>query len=232
MILTILRILYLRLRNNPTELLLVFVMPVIFFSIFAGIFSNGIATGSGKKLRVGWIVGQPTTIATELRQFLDSNSLLDCVSLVSGEGSETIDPATMTSLILEAQRSGKYDLIVKVPPGSPDDINGKSWAEPILVALVTDGQNPMAVSMVTSVVRGFFVQKEASAVAAKLANRHSGNAAHAENESADVARYRRPTTPADLSRANQGSDWIQTDPPGRSQNQRRTDCSFALGDRA
>ena len=34
MIRTILRIQYLRLRNNPTELLLVFVMPMIFFSIF------------------------------------------------------------------------------------------------------------------------------------------------------------------------------------------------------
>ena len=33
MILTILRIMYLRLRNNPLELLLVFVMPVLFFSI-------------------------------------------------------------------------------------------------------------------------------------------------------------------------------------------------------
>ncbi|MEZ6034443.1 MAG: ABC transporter permease [Planctomycetaceae bacterium] len=214
MILTILRILYLRLRNNPTELLLVFVMPVIFFSIFAGIFSNGIATGSDKKLRVGWIVGQSTTIATELRQFLDSNSLLDCVSLVSGEGSETIDAATMTSLILEAQRSGKYDLIVKIPPGSPGDINGKSGVVPIVVALVTDGQNPMAVSMVTSIVRGFFVQKEASAVAAKLANMHSGNAAPAEDESADAARFGRQTAPADLSRLNQGSDWIQTDPQG------------------
>ena len=40
MILTILRILFLRLRNNPLELLLVFVMPVVFFSIFAAIFSN------------------------------------------------------------------------------------------------------------------------------------------------------------------------------------------------
>ena len=63
MILTILRILYLRLRNNPLELLLVFVMPVIFFSIFAAIFSNGIATGSDKKLRIGWIAARDT--ATE-----------------------------------------------------------------------------------------------------------------------------------------------------------------------
>ena len=60
MILTILRIMYLRLRNNPLELLLVFVMPVIFFSIFAAIFSNGIATGSDKKLRIGLVCAEPS----------------------------------------------------------------------------------------------------------------------------------------------------------------------------
>jgi ABC-2 type transport system permease protein len=72
-------------------LVLVFVMPVVFFSIFAGIFSKGIATGSDKKLRVGWIVGQPTGISAELRQFLATNSLLDCMSLVSGDDHQTID---------------------------------------------------------------------------------------------------------------------------------------------
>lgn len=217
MILTILRILYLRLRNNPTELLLVFVMPVIFFSIFAYIFSNGIATGSDKKLRVGWIVGQPTEIATDLRQFLDSNSLLNCLSLVSGEGTETIDDATMTSLILEAQRSGKYDLIVKISPESRSDINEKAGSVPISVALVTDGQNPMAVSMINSVVSGFFAQREASAVAARLRSMHSGNEAHVDHvsaQSAEISTIGKATAPLDLSRLNQGSDWIQTDPQG------------------
>ena len=42
MIQTILRIFYLRLRNNPLELMLVFVMPVIFFSM---IDLGGLITG-------------------------------------------------------------------------------------------------------------------------------------------------------------------------------------------
>ena len=217
MILTILRILYLRLRNNPTELLLVFVMPVIFFSIFAAIFSNGIATGSDKKLRVGWIVGQPTGISAELRQFLDANSLLNCMSLVSGDDNKTIDDATIASLILEAQRSGKYDLIVKIPSGPPLDIDGKTAAAQICVALVTDGQNPMAVSMVTSVVRGFFVQQEATAVAAQLANMHSGKTAPTDDKSmpsAELSGSGKAEAPLDVSGVNQGSDWIQTDPQG------------------
>ena len=72
---------YLRLRNNPLELLLVFVMPVIFFSIFAAIFSNGIATGGDKKLRIACVSAEPTPIGTELREFLETNSSLKCTSL-------------------------------------------------------------------------------------------------------------------------------------------------------
>ncbi|MFM7168278.1 MAG: ABC transporter permease, partial [Planctomycetaceae bacterium] len=56
MILTFLRIAYLRLRNNPLELLLVFVMPVLFFSIFAMIFSQGIAAGTEKPVRLGLLL--------------------------------------------------------------------------------------------------------------------------------------------------------------------------------
>ena len=89
MILTILRILYLRLRNNPLELVLVFVMPVIFFSIFAGIFSKGIATGSDKKLRVGWIAAHETALGIELREFLETNSTLQCYFADCTTGSET-----------------------------------------------------------------------------------------------------------------------------------------------
>jgi len=84
MILTILRILFLRLRNNPLELLLVFVMPVIFFSIFAAIFSNGIATGSDKKVRVGWISSRDTALGFQLRGFLERNSSLQCSTLHAG----------------------------------------------------------------------------------------------------------------------------------------------------
>ena len=94
MILTILRILFLRLRNNPLELVLVFVMPVVFFSIFAGIFSKGIATGSDKKLRVGWIAAHETALSIELRSFLETNSTLQCSSLIEEPSSGDLDDET------------------------------------------------------------------------------------------------------------------------------------------
>jgi len=215
MILTILRILYLRLRNNPLELLLVFVMPVIFFSIFAAIFSNGIATGGDKKLRVGWISNRDTALGFQLLGFLEQNSSLICTRLnssademtsdaitsdptiadqttsdqlvsdqpaldqtnsevsadqtaneVNENGSDNVqDDATIESQIADAQKSGRYDLIVRLPADFPNHLNDVSDNEdqPVCqVSLVTDGQNPMAVSMVTSIVKGFFAQKRAA----------------------------------------------------------------------
>lgn len=177
MILTILRILFLRLRNNPLELVLVFVMPVVFFSIFAGIFSKGIATGSDKKLRVGWISAHETALSIELRGFLETNSTLQCSSLIKEPAptvlndeieKESISQTQVEATIAEAQRSGRYDLIIRLPDDSPSRLGNAEDSAPCAVQLVTDGQNPMAVAMVTSVVKGFFAQKKAAVTAQQM----------------------------------------------------------------
>ena len=182
MILTILRILFLRLRNNPLELVLVFVMPVVFFSIFAGIFSKGIATGSDKQLRIGWIADHETALSVELRGFLETNSTLQCSSLIAEPtsadlGTETdgesidqsnINETQIETVIAEAQRSGRYDLIIRLPSDFPFRAIDAQDTAPCAVQLVTDGQNPMAVAMVTSVVKGFFAQKQAASAVEQL----------------------------------------------------------------
>jgi ABC-2 type transport system permease protein len=182
MILTIVRILFLRLYNNPLELVLVFVMPVVFFSIFAAIFSNGIATGSDKKLRIGLVTASETTLSLELQSFLKSNSSLECNSLISSpplsdDNKELAeihqDAASISTLIADAQRSGRYDLIVRLPVDFPARLIDEENSTPCHVQLVTDGQNPLAVAMVTSVVKGFFAQKQASLKAEQLVKLHS-----------------------------------------------------------
>lgn len=177
MILTILRILFLRLRNNPLELVLVFVMPVVFFSIFAGIFSKGIATGSDKKLRVGWIAAKETALSFSLRAFLEKNSTLQCSSLIEERTStdlndetaeESVSDKEIDATIAEAQRSGRYDLIIRLPGDFPTGLDNAEHSARCAVQLVTDGQNPMAVAMVTSVVKGYFAQKKAAAAAEQM----------------------------------------------------------------
>lgn len=179
MIFTILRIMYLRLRNNPVELLLVFVMPVAFFSIFAAIFSNGMTTGGEQKLRVGWIVQHPTTLGNQLRDFLVQSSALECYSLITTAsrndpvlvgGSSAISDRTAESLIAAAQRTGRYDLIIRLPRNFPETLSHEAQTEPCPIHLVTDGQNPMAVAMVTSVIQGFLAQKQSAWVTEQLLN--------------------------------------------------------------
>jgi ABC-type multidrug transport system permease subunit len=177
MILTILRILYLRLRNNPVELLLVFVMPVAFFSIFAAIFSNGITAGSEKKLRVGWIAQRETTLGDQLKAFLEENSTLECLPLITEPNlsdvvqagvADAVSDQRVETLIADAQRSGAYDLIVRLPKNFPETISDDPQIDPSAVHLVTDGQNPMALAMVTSVINGFIAQQEAAKAAERL----------------------------------------------------------------
>lgn len=173
MIRTILRILVLRLWNNPLELVLVFVMPVIFFSIFAAIFSNGIATGTDQKLRVGWIAAHSSPLSQELLTFLEGNKALQCTSIDAGtsatsENRSKVEP-DLDARVREAQRSGRYDLLVKLTEAFPSDLESRPADAEVPVSLVTDGQNPMAVAMVSSVIRGFFAQKSALIAAERLA---------------------------------------------------------------
>lgn len=177
MILTILRIMYLRLRNNPVELLLVFVMPVAFFSIFAAIFSNGIATSSEKKVRIGWIVQRHTNLASQLKDFLEKNSSLKCLSLITDpdltnevlmSDTQAISDSSVEALISDAQRSGQYDLIIRLPKSFPESMPDEAKHEPCRIHLVTDGQNPMALAMVTSVINGFVAQNQVAQITDQL----------------------------------------------------------------
>lgn len=248
MTLTILRILFLRLRNNPLELLLIFVMPVIFFTIFAAIFSNGIATGSDKKLRIGWIHSRPTALGNELRAFLEANTSLQCSSIVTADtlvvsgkkpeesnelSSQSYDSQTMESHISESQKSGRYDLIVRLPVEFPDTLNDLAEGESCPVSLVTDGQNPMAVSMVTSVVKGFMAQKKAAIAGEELLRRNLPDSASAgfrgrfsspeselshneiSDDSAEPFQSFKPATDvSSVFRNDPKSNWLKTDEYG------------------
>ena len=209
MILTILRIMYLRLRNNPVELLLVFVMPVAFFSIFAAIFSNGITTGNEKKLRVGWIVQHQTALGNELKDFLEQNSALECLSLITGStlndkvhghNLQAISDRHIAAIIADAQRTGRYDLIIRLPRGFPEAISDAALAEPPPIHLVTDGQNPMALAMVTSVIQAFIAQKQSAWIAERLINsssmeQTSGEQMSVEQQSAGNSRFPNSESP-------------------------------------
>ncbi|MFM8729397.1 MAG: ABC transporter permease [Planctomycetaceae bacterium] len=159
MILTFLRIAYLRLRNNPLELLLVFVMPVLFFSIFAMIFSQGIAAGTEKPVRLGLLLPAENAAAAALLAELQQNTSVICTDL----GGLPAGTDVLQRAIVEAQNSSRYDLLLLLP----SDFS-TAEAERFRVRLVTDGQNAMAVAMVRAILEEYYAVQRVEGVVRQL----------------------------------------------------------------
>jgi len=158
MMLTILRIQYLRLRNNPLELLLVFVMPVLFFSIFAMIFSRGIAAGTEQPVRLGLAVPERTAAAEALLTAMAKAETVECTTLeLSGaENSEL----SVTEAVERAQNSSRYDLILQLPLNFDDSADAAARSgKPAEIRVITDGQNAMAVAIVTSRLKEYYARR-------------------------------------------------------------------------
>ena len=173
MTLTIFRIMLLRLWNNPLELVLIFVVPVAFFSLFAMIFSHGIATSENKRVRVGIIDPGQSELASQLVEVFEKNKAIDCQRPTKRNKETSIE-----DFVLEIQATKQFDLLVQVvPPEAPpaEEIaeepaqsrSRQSGRSP-QVTLITDGQNPMALAIVQAIVQGFFLQRAAEARLAGL----------------------------------------------------------------
>ncbi len=158
MMLTILRIQFLRLRNNPLEMLLVFVMPVLFFSIFAMIFSRGIAAGTERPVRLGLAVPERTAAAQALLAALRQADSVECTDL-DLPGAEAGE-AGLVQAVERAQSSSQYDLILQLPPGFDDSPESSALTtQPSALRVITDGQNAMAVAIVTSKLKEYYARR-------------------------------------------------------------------------
>ena len=173
MTLTIFRIMLLRLWNNPLELVLIFVVPVAFFSLFAMIFSHGIATSENKRVRVGIIDPGQSELASQLVEVFEKNKAINCQ-----RPTKRSEETSIEDFVLEIQATKQFDLLVRVvPPEAPpaEEIaeepaqsrSRQSGRSP-QVTLITDGQNPMALAIVQAIVQGFFLQQAAEARLAGL----------------------------------------------------------------
>ena len=162
MTLTIFRIMWLRLWNSPLELVLIFVVPVVFFSVFATIFSHGIANSENIRVRVGIVDPRETELGRDLRETFTENASLDCKRVAFVQ-----DEAAADEFVQSYQATNKYDLLVRVRPDNSE--SDRPTSPPI--ALITDGQNPLALSVVKSVVKGFCLQRTAQRKALSRSSR-------------------------------------------------------------
>lgn len=136
MIRTVIQLNARRLLHNRVELLLTFVVPVAFFSIFAVIFGNGLGSGSATKVKVVAVdeVGSP--FSTEIIHSLKQNAGLRFMFSQSKTPITREQAETMV-------RNGKLPLAIVV---------SKQTNQPLAVELLSDASDQIAGQVVSAIV--------------------------------------------------------------------------------
>lgn len=159
MIWTICKISMLRLWNNKQELLLAFVVPVLFFSIFALIFSRGVGQ-TFSQVRVSFIDDEqsPQSLAV-IREACQHPEIL----AVTGIGRTSAEwPIEKLSRLLISRR--EVEVVVHVPAG----FTSQDPAAPTLsIQLFNEGGNPIGYRLVqASLAEAIAMQLSAANLAA------------------------------------------------------------------
>lgn len=136
MILTVAKISLLRLLNSKQELLLIFVVPVMFFSIFAMIFSRGVGS-KVKQVPVSIINDDPTPgTARVIRALLETEE----IKRVTGIGA-TSDAWPIDRLARAVMSSRPVDVVVYFPA----DFHKARWSQKSqAVQILNEGTNPIS----------------------------------------------------------------------------------------
>jgi ABC-2 type transport system permease protein len=141
MIATILRVTALSLARDRVALLLTFVLPVVFFSVFAVVFS-GMDEVATRPVRVAVVVEGEGVFARALAE-----------QLAREPGLVVIDPAALDrTAAVDAVRRGEAQVAVIVPAGAHPAVPGGTAAGPA-VEIVSDRSNPLAVGVVRGVLQ-------------------------------------------------------------------------------
>lgn len=145
MIRTVVGIAVRRLRHGKTELMLTFLVPVVFFSIFALIFGSGI--GRNPRVRTLLIDADLTDLTETIIEGLETAPGLKSTIY-------NIDEYTGDDLAEEAARfvrDGQYSAVVFVPRGFTDSVRGDG--QPPDIRILSDSSNQVAAQVVGAVVQ-------------------------------------------------------------------------------
>jgi ABC-2 type transport system permease protein len=143
MIRTLMRISWLNLKRDRIALVLTFVLPVVFFTIFAWIFGNmGSGGGSGER-SVIVVDEDQTEISGRFVQAIDDQPSLKIITAPRAT-EENPDPAPYTrETATAAVRAGDYSVAIVVPGGFGEQFGAfADEGEP--VELIYDASNPYA----------------------------------------------------------------------------------------
>ena len=155
MIGTITRIGFLRLLHGRLELFLIFVVPILFFSIFALIFDRQIGDRKDTQIDVAIVDGTNTAYPSALQERLQQHTGLRVYEPPAGE-------RTTRENARQWIRQGRIQAAVILDPPS-DPANSSESSE---IELLVDSYDPVATQMLQGLVLQAALQAQAEALAA------------------------------------------------------------------
>jgi ABC-2 type transport system permease protein len=150
MILTVVRVSWLTLRRSPVELALTFLLPIVFFSIFA-VIMGGMVTGTMDPIRIAIVDEDGTAASKRFGENLAAEESLRVVRRKNAEGADVdrFDRATGEKLV----RDGKAAIAVVLPKGFGASFGAFSANDGEGAELLVDSSNPVAAQMVSGLMQ-------------------------------------------------------------------------------
>lgn len=149
MIVTIFRIGLLRLWNNPLEVVLMFGVPIVFFSIFALIFSRGIGTGKAAPIAVVFVDEDLSETSLRLISRLDEAAGTKTSNRTSTWEGEAVVPLSEEQA-QQAVRAGDATVAVVFRADFEQQI---ADGESPVVELLADTSDQIATQLISALVR-------------------------------------------------------------------------------
>jgi ABC-2 type transport system permease protein len=150
MIWTVVRVGLLRMWHGRTEILLTFVVPIVFFTVFAFIFDEQIGLGKSPLVNLALVDQDQTELSRELLTSLAGNETLRVFSPGGGAAA----PSFFTSVdeVKELVLEGALPLALVVPEGWAVSLTTPG-AEPVSLQLLADSSDPVAAQVVSALIR-------------------------------------------------------------------------------
>lgn len=148
MIRTVFQIGWLRLWNNKQELALTFIVPILFFSIFALIFSRGMGSHL-TRVKVAIVDDDQSALTQEVRLNLDQQSALELPDRIR----QTNLQWPIQKLAREILQQRKTAVVVHFPPGLAESLRKGTGLK---VHLLREGTSPVASEMVNALLSRAF----------------------------------------------------------------------------
>lgn len=151
MLLAMLKAQWITLVRDRLALFLVFVLPIIFFSVFAIIFGGGSGGGSSKPadLKVGVLDLDDTRSSRAMAGSLSGLSGVKTSDAATHSEAKLVDEKEMTRLV----RNNTLDAVVLFPEGLEDSVGDFGGDRPA-VKVIYDSANPLAQNMLSGVLQG------------------------------------------------------------------------------